>query len=55
LQNEEVKVIPSTMSPFSMEKHDALRTKIRSEVDEAHIQMIRKQFKNVCQDKSIVI
>jgi len=40
LQNEEAKVIPSIVSPFPM-KHDALRTKIISEVYEAHIQMIR--------------
>ncbi|KAK8470092.1 hypothetical protein PHAVU_004G063200 [Phaseolus vulgaris] len=40
LRSEKAKVVHSTVSPFPMEEHEALLSKIRIEVDEAHTDML---------------
>ncbi|KAK7364822.1 hypothetical protein VNO80_13565 [Phaseolus coccineus] len=40
LRSEKAKVVPSTVSPFSMEEHEALLSKIKIEVDEAQTEML---------------
>ncbi|QCD93242.1 hypothetical protein DEO72_LG5g1314 [Vigna unguiculata] len=45
LRNEKAKVVPSTVSPFTMDDHDAL-IKLRTEVDEAQADMFRLKSTN---------
>ena len=40
LRSEKAKAVPSTVSPYPMEEHEALLSKIRIEVDEAHTEML---------------
>ena len=40
LRSEKAKVVHSSVSPFPMEEHEALLSKIRIEVDEAHTDML---------------